>query len=89
VNGGGKQNVAAKRQKVNRSALIRETFPEDLACCVCWNLRNETGSVIKLSRSAARNIFLGRRLRRGLKIELRRRSPFQFLHGLTKRLSPE
>ncbi len=39
------------------------------AISVCWTSRNETGAVIKLSRSEQRSIFLGRKARLGRKIE--------------------
>jgi hypothetical protein len=60
---------AAKRQRINRSALFDRPCANIYGVCVCWTSRNETGAVIKLGRSALKSIFLGRRWRVGRKIE--------------------
>ena len=51
---------AAKRQKVNRSALIRQALEEHLQRCVYWTSRSVIGAVIGLNRKEGTNTFLGR-----------------------------
>ena len=74
-------DIAAKRQKLNRSALIRQALQEHLKRLEILNSRRVIGGAIKPSRSALRNIVPGRGLPFGRKSESGGVHFYRFAHS--------
>lgn len=66
---------AAKRQKMNRSALIRDALREHLKRCKLPLWKPRTAAAMNLARNEWKNTACGRTPRRGRRIEPRRGSP--------------